>query len=110
MPAGGSSEDVHASLVLLFHKPVEERLSFHSVVDSAGNWFVCDENGHGLVVVVRKRPKVVPDGFRQLWHPGVHVGWMRGFWAKLYRDAKAVNPGMPYKGLPGEMKVESPLE
>ena len=108
MPAGGGPEDFHESPDLLFRNPVKKRLSFRSVVDQAtGRWFVCDENDQGLVVVVLERPKDVPVEFRQFWHPGVHVGWLRGMWAEFYREAKGRYPELPYEELPGEMKVEA---
>jgi len=43
----------------------------------------------------------------QLWHPGIHIGWARGFWAQLFDEVKQANPNIPYEALPGEMFILS---
>ena len=102
-PAGGTREEVHESGVLVLPSPVK-RLSFQSVHDvPTGGWFVCDENDQRLVIVIQPQP--VSPTIPQLWHPGERVGWMRGMWAKFYREAKVRHPGLPYKWLPQEMEL-----
>ncbi|MEE2827413.1 MAG: hypothetical protein VYE64_12370 [Planctomycetota bacterium] len=57
-----------------------------------------------IVILVMSEPEGVTGG---IWHPGVHVGWGRGYFIKLFRELKVRHPEIPYDVLPGEKRTES---
>ena len=105
-PKNGRPDEYHFSSPLIFPKPVEKPIEFFSLIDqSTGTWVICDKHNHGLVVMVMQKPASITKSFRQVWHPGIHIGWLRGLWAGRFRSIKHANEQVPYDKLPGEMKI-----
>jgi len=105
-PNGASADNTHLSDAFELRESAQSLpASFSSVVDIAGEyWCVYDDDQQRVVIVVA--PLTKGDNVDQsIWHPGVHIGWARGLWHKIYMDLKKSHPQLPYKSLPGEMRI-----
>ena len=82
-----------------------EHLGFESWVDAeTGVWCLCDTADQQIVILVMSEPTGVAGG---IWHPGVQIGWARGYFVKLFRELQGRHPDIPYTGLPSEKRTES---
>lgn len=101
-PNGTKKERLKSVPAMVLQDTVELP-SFSSINDKAtGLWSVFDEGDTYFVFLAypaKKGKSKVPGEF---WHPGVHIGWGRGFWAKEYKTLKGLYPTLPYKSLPSE--------
>lgn len=82
-----------------------ERLGFESCVDTeTGVWCLYDMADQQIVILVMSEPEGLEGG---IWHPGMHIGWGRGYFVSLFRELKGRHPEIPYDVLPGEKRTES---
>lgn len=82
-----------------------ERLGFETSVDSeTGAWCLYDMADQQIVFLVMSQLAGVEGG---IWHPGVHIGWARGFSIKLFRELKGRHPEISCDVLPGEKITEA---
>ncbi len=107
IPPNGDAKKGHLSEVMELQNPPRE-LGFESVVDNATKlWCIYDTSDEGFVILAYPHmPKSKQSGsFGSFWHPGIHIGWGRGFWSNFFLELKKANPKIPYEDLPAEMRI-----
>lgn len=94
----------HEQIETFYLEPYEYgEIKFDSVVDVAsGTIVIYDLNNQHFVMMFE------PGG--TYWHPGVHVGWWRGYWADRYQDIRKRHPKLPYRTFPTERPIAADTE
>lgn len=107
-PKGGTDASHHSQRIVFKDLDDETRLEFKSLVDrDSGDWCVYDTSQAGFIFMATvPTPESLQKGaFRNFWHPGIHIGWGRGFWAGRYRAVKGSHDDLPYKRFVSEKPV-----
>ena len=107
VPPIKAAGEVQTSNTMIFETDETSSFKLESVIDkNSGVWCLydtCDAN----FVIIALRSSGKPSDFGNYWHPAVHIGWGRGFWAKLFDQTKSTHSQIPYDRLPSEAMIFS---
>ena len=99
----GAKKDSLRSIPAVCLEKAADYPSFRSITDkTSGLWCVFDNENTDFVFLAYPSGKVKGKGSYAFWHPGVHLGWGRGFWADRYKTLRSLNPILPYRNLPSD--------
>lgn len=105
-PTNSNSQEIHCSGVMNVVIDESANLEFDSVFEkSTGVWCLYDTCNANFVILALPS-KGQPSDFGNFWHPGIHIGWGRGFWAKCFNRLKTKHD-IPYPQLPSEKRIEA---
>lgn len=105
IPTGAQPDEIHLSNTILLGTDQLDQLEFQSLIDDeTGLWCLYDTADKNVVILVV--PNLIGvDG--RIWHPGIHIGWARGYWIDYFKTIKEAHAEIPYDRLPTEMRTES---
>ena len=101
---GKVPEEGHISGTMEMNGTPVSELEFKSLVDPVASVWCIYDTGDANFVLIALPEKAQTGGFGAFWHPGIHLGWGRGFWVNLYDEFRGAHPELPYRRLPSEFR------